>query len=175
MRECRYKDRILVPCCMGYPTECRQISAKWRLASKWAIMSRTVPKGVDAPWLCARIANKAFRLRARANRVQWWPQRGRELQAIAARQKRMPSSIKLRGGRGAAVGSIHQKKRVTVGDGYFLTFSIQHFYFFLYEKSWYLTVTNCHHTLSLMGNAAAQQHCAALVRSLSKQACISYI
>ena len=85
MRECRHKDRTLTPCCMGYPTECRQISAKWCLASKWAIMSRTVSKGVDAPWLSSRIADKAFRLRAGANRVQWWPQRGRELPAIAAR------------------------------------------------------------------------------------------
>ena len=81
----------------GYPTECRQISEKWRLASKWAIMSRTVPKGVDAPWLCSRIADKAYRLRAMANRVQWWPQRGRELQSIAARKKRTPYPIKLRG------------------------------------------------------------------------------
>ena len=29
---------------------------------------------------------------------------------------------------------------------------------------------HCHHPPLLMGNAAAQQHCAALVRSLSKQA-----
>ena len=37
-----------------------------------------------------------------------------------------------------------KERVVTVGDGYFLTFSIQHFLFSLYEKSWYLTVTDCH-------------------------------
>ena len=111
MQECRHKDRTFTPCCMGYPTECRQISAKWRLASNWAIMSRTVPKGVDAPCPCTRIADKAFRLRARANRVQWWPQRGRELPAIAARPKKNALSHQIEGGRAwAAVGFIHQNR-----------------------------------------------------------------
>ena len=109
MREYRYKDRILVPCCMGYPTECHQISAKWRLASKWAMMSRTVPKGVDAPCPCTRIADKACRLRARANRVQWWPQRGRELQAIAARQKKNALSHQIEG-RAWGFGRLHPSK-----------------------------------------------------------------
>ena len=40
-----------------------------------------------------------------------------------------------------------KERVVTVGDGYFLTFSIQHFLFSLYEKSWYLTVTDCHSLL----------------------------
>lgn len=80
----------------------------------------------------------------------------------------MPSPIKLRGGVGLRSASSIKIMRVTVGDGYFLTFSIQHFFISLYEKSWYLTATDCHPLL--MENAAAQQHCAALVRSLSKQA-----
>ena len=63
-------------------------------------------------------------------------------------KKERSSPIKLRGGgRGLRSASSIKIERVTVGDGYFLTFSIQQFYFFLYKKSWYLTVTDCHHPL----------------------------